>query len=157
MKPVNSRFFLLALSAMAAAGCSKTPLQRPNVIFILMDDAGYGDFGCYGQQKIEIPQTDGISFLPTLQGRKQEEHDFLYWEYPGGKGWIAVRMGDWKGVLTKVQKGNRKIELYNLAQDPREEHDIASEHPEIVEELWHCIEASHTQPDNPNFQMDISR
>ena len=29
--------------------------NRPNVIFILMDDAGYGDFGCYNQHKIETP------------------------------------------------------------------------------------------------------
>lgn len=35
--------------------------QRPNVIFILLDDAGYGDFGCYGQSKIETPNIDALA------------------------------------------------------------------------------------------------
>ena len=35
--------------------CDKGGDDRPNVIFILMDDAGYGDFGCYGQTKTETP------------------------------------------------------------------------------------------------------
>ena len=35
--------------------------KRPNVIFILMDDAGYGDFGCYGQSKIETPNIDALA------------------------------------------------------------------------------------------------
>ena len=39
----------------------KKDSKRPNVIFILMDDAGYGDFGCYGQQKIETPNIDALA------------------------------------------------------------------------------------------------
>ena len=35
--------------------------NRPNVIFILLDDAGYGDFGCYGQTKIETPNIDALA------------------------------------------------------------------------------------------------
>ena len=35
--------------------------QRPNVVFILLDDAGYGDFGCYGQTKIETPNIDALA------------------------------------------------------------------------------------------------
>ena len=29
--------------------------SRPNIIFIMCDDMGYGDLGCYGQQRIETP------------------------------------------------------------------------------------------------------
>ena len=33
--------------------------------------------------KSYIPETDGISFLPTLTGKKEQDiHDFLYWEFP---------------------------------------------------------------------------
>lgn len=35
--------------------------RRDNVIFILLDDAGYGDFGCYGQSKIATPNIDAMA------------------------------------------------------------------------------------------------
>ena len=61
MKTSIPRTLLTAIPALAAAGCTENPAPRPNVIFILMDDAGYGDFGCYGQQKIETPNIDALS------------------------------------------------------------------------------------------------
>ena len=48
--------------------------------------------------KVECPTTDGISFLPELLGKKQNKHDFLYWEFPDSGGQKAVRMGKWKGL-----------------------------------------------------------
>lgn len=47
--------------------------QKPNVVFILVDDMGYGDLGCYGQQRIETPNIDklaanGIKFTQFYAG-----------------------------------------------------------------------------------------
>src|SRR5678816_776367 len=36
-------------------------LTKPNIIFIFADDLGYGDVGCYGQQKIETPNIDKLA------------------------------------------------------------------------------------------------
>ncbi len=35
--------------------------QKPNIVFIFADDLGYGELGCYGQQKIETPNIDKLA------------------------------------------------------------------------------------------------
>ena len=107
----------------------------------------------------DVPQSDGVSFLPTLQGRKQPQHPYLYWEFPlfkGGNGWLCVRMGEWKGLVEDVVAGNTKMQLYRINEDPREEHDLASQYPEVVEKMWKAIAESHTQNANPLFNLDIT-
>ena len=34
---------------------------KPNIIYILADDLGYGELGCYGQEKIETPNIDKLA------------------------------------------------------------------------------------------------
>ena len=103
------------------------------------------------------PETDGISFLPTLEGREQPQHEYLYWEYPGGDGWIAVRQGKWKGLLRKVKKNNAEFELYDLDADPREDRNVAAQHPEIIERMWEYVTSSHESNPNPLFDMEIPK
>lgn len=95
----------------------------------------------------DAPENDGISFLPTLVGksRKQVEHEALYWEFPGAKGWLAVRIGQWKGLLQKAEDEDSVMELYNIVEDPQETTDLAAEHPEILEQMWKVIAESHEE------------
>ncbi len=51
---------LLALGALASAPLAAAP-AKPNVVFILADDLGYGDLGCYGQKKIQTPNLDRLA------------------------------------------------------------------------------------------------
>ena len=56
----------LALGCTAATGCHNTArqphaAQTPNVVFILADDLGYGDVGCYGQERFDTPNIDSLA------------------------------------------------------------------------------------------------
>jgi arylsulfatase A-like enzyme len=56
MKPVLAVLFLLCI-----INSSLAQHKKPNIIFILADDLGYGDLGCYGSTKINTPHIDALS------------------------------------------------------------------------------------------------
>ncbi len=63
---ITWRLSCVALAAGAwllqAAGAEKPDIPaRPNFVFVLADDLGYGDLGCYGQTKIETPNVDRLA------------------------------------------------------------------------------------------------
>ncbi|WP_233903424.1 sulfatase family protein [Stieleria maiorica] len=99
---------------------------------------------------IPMPQDrtiDGISMLPAFDGKPLTRKTPLFWRThvspPADR--VALRIGDWKLVgddtLTKFQ-------LYQIRQDWKEEHDLASAMPEKTEamkkrlfEVWSDIES----------------
>lgn len=104
----------------------------------------------YRNKEKDVDYFDGISFAPTLLGKKkQKQHDFLYWEF-NETNQIAVRMGDWKLI---VKKG--KPSLYNLNTDIHEDNDIALQHPDIVEKMKAIIFEQHTP--NQHFFVTLPK
>ena len=91
---------------------------------------------------------DGISLLPELLGKDgQRNHPFLYFEYPEKRGQIALRMGDWKGVKIDMKTNpNSTWELYNLNNDPKEEENLAEQHPELIKKIDSLQRLAHRHP-----------
>ncbi len=93
--------------------------------------------------------TDGISLVPTLLGRSQDQipHPHLYWEFYEQGGKSAVRQGNWKAVRRNILKNPRApIELYNLRTDPGETFDVANDHPSLVRKLAGIMAKEHLDP-----------
>ncbi|UCF38311.1 MAG: arylsulfatase [Acidobacteriota bacterium] len=104
---------------------------------------------------IPVPEgVDGTSFLSVLRGEEsQVQHPFLYWEFPSYGGQQAVRMGDWKGIRRDIFKDNLDIELYNLVEDPREQMNVAAQHPGIVDEIRAIMEREHVPAEVDRFKI----
>lgn len=106
----------------------------------------YNTFAELSGQEQSSP--DGISLVPELLGKEgQQQHDYLYFEYPEKRGQLALRMGDWKGVKTEMKiHPNTPWELYNLKEDPQEQTDVAAQHPEIVKQIDELQRQAHRHP-----------
>ena len=65
------RLLLASLFFAAASFClASVQAQRPNIVFVLADDLGYGELGCYGQEKIKTPNIDRLA----SQGMRLTQH-----------------------------------------------------------------------------------
>lgn len=89
-------------------------------------------------------QMDGISLLPLLENKSgQQQHDYLYFEFHENKGRQAVRKGPWKLLHLNICGQNPTYELYNLAADPSERHNIIDQHPDKAAQLKLIMQQAH--------------
>lgn len=105
---------------------------------------------------VKSPQNiQGISYLHALLDKPGsfKKHDYLYWEFPEYGGQQAVRRGNWKAVRINMQKGNKTIQLYNLAQDIQEQHDVSASHPDIVKDMLSIMNKEHQKPEVVSFNI----
>ncbi|MEA3213677.1 MAG: hypothetical protein QOE70_6734 [Chthoniobacter sp.] len=59
MKPLLFAFVVLATLLIRARVAE--PIAKPNIVFILADDLGYGDLGCYGATRVKTPNIDRLA------------------------------------------------------------------------------------------------
>lgn len=96
---------------------------------------------------------DGLSILPTLTGHgRQEQHDYLYWEFHEKGGRVALRQGPWKAVRYGLHDHPPgPMELYNIAQDPGETTNLAARNPVLVRHFEALLESARTPSPLFNF------
>lgn len=102
--------------------------------------------------------SDGISLRPVLEGKAGPTRR-LYWHYPhygnqGGEPSAVLRDGPWK-LVSYMEDG--RSELYNVAEDPGEQQDLAGDHGERVEAMkrelqgWQRAVDAEMPQTNPGF------
>jgi len=98
--------------------------------FIDLADGHYPDE--YDGNKIKPMM--GQSLVPVLCNEPTDWDRILFWEHEGNR---AVRKGDWKMVsrYDYEQKVETPWELYDLAADRSEMHDLSREKPELLNEM----------------------
>ncbi len=137
---------------------SDEPVITMDLLPTILDAAG-------GTIPAELaPRLDGVSLKPVLSDSTADlERAAIYWHYPhyhmmGGRPYSAVRAGDWK-LIEPLETG--VLELYNLAEDIHEDHNLASQHPEKTEELVKQLRDWRTRVDaqmpTKNANYDPSR
>jgi uncharacterized sulfatase len=103
--------------------------------------------------QIPVPaevEFDGENLAPVLVGRSSASRSApLFWRRPPDRKFaydagplpdLSIRDGDWKLLC---EYDGTKPELYNLATDPGESANLATNHPEVVERLTKAVIAWH--------------
>ncbi|HVA48536.1 MAG TPA: sulfatase [Pirellulales bacterium] len=108
----------------SARGESAQPVVSEDLFFTILEAAGI-------KPAPDVP-ADGLSLVPILKDPSQHlPREALYFHYPHYYHTTtpvsSVRAGDWK-LLEFYEDGHR--ELYNLADDLGEQHDLAQQQPE---------------------------
>jgi arylsulfatase A-like enzyme len=134
-----------------AGSVSDTPIVSMDFFPTMLSLAGLKQ-----QRKLHA---DGVNLRPLLEGRDLKPRS-LYWHYPHyhGSTWkpgASVRDGDWK-LIEFYHYEN--VELYNLADDPGELHNLAEKHPQLTQRLrtqledWQGRMNAKMPVPNPDFR-----
>lgn len=120
-----------------AGSLSEQPAISMDILPTVLDLAGL-------PQRPQL-HLDGMSLSPAIADPAEVESRTLVWHFPHYHGslWTpgtALRRGDLK-IIQRYESGS--VEIYNLADDPGERHDLSGERPELREHLraeldgWH--------------------
>ncbi|KPZ71569.1 MULTISPECIES: sulfatase-like hydrolase/transferase [Shewanella] len=80
-----------------------------------------------------VTDTDGVDLVPYINGENTSRpHPVMYWKKETR---AVIRDEDWK----LIRYPDRPAELYNLASDTGEQHDLAAKHPERVRAMFKSL------------------
>jgi arylsulfatase A-like enzyme len=166
---INRRCFLKLASSTAAATivpptafCNNKSSRRPNIVFILVDDLGWADVGCYGSDLHETPNIDrlarqGMRFTDAYAAApvcSPTRASIMTGKYPA-----RLHMTIWYESSANPPQNRRLIPPITQGNMPHEQVTIA----EVLKKAdyftahvgkWHLGNASH-YPETQGFDVNI--
>jgi arylsulfatase A-like enzyme len=118
----NKIVFFLFFGLLCVFGSA---VEKPNIIFIMVDDLGYGDLGCYGQEKIKTPNLDkmakeGLLFTDFYAGNAvcaPSRCSLVTGKHPGN---AAVRgnfeVGQWNSFLGQLPIPENETTIFDIVK-----------------------------------------
>ncbi len=118
MKTINFSVFVFTAALIGVTSLAAE--KRPNIVFILADDLGYGDLGCYGRTDIRTPELDSLA----RQGVRLTEHYANGAECtPTRAAFLTGRYQQWVGGL-ECAIGTGNVGRYDDAIRLRSKDDL---------------------------------
>jgi arylsulfatase A-like enzyme len=103
-----------------------------------------------GASTAKCKPLDGVNVWDTIaQGKPSPRSEIVYNVEPFR---AAIRQGDWKLIWKTLLPAT--VELYNIAQDPSEQHDLAAANPEKVAVFQQRLNALAKESAKPLFFVD---
>lgn len=104
-------------------------------------------YSAAGGDTADLGLIDGVNLIPFISGsRNKLPHSILFWKKETR---AAVRAGDWK----LLRFPDRPAELYNIKQDISESHNLASQYPHIVKDLYKRLFQWELTLERPRWQL----
>jgi arylsulfatase A-like enzyme len=93
-------------------------------------------------------KTDGLSLVEFLKGGSAPQREYFYWELHEGYTQQAIRFENWKAVRPHL---NAPVELYDLAQDPGEQRNLAGTKTSLVSRAQELMKKARVE--DPNWPL----
>jgi arylsulfatase len=107
------------------SGYNRQSVHLTDIMPTILDITGAKYPGESKQQKIPLP--DGVSLVPAFKGQSMGRSKPLFFQFNKG---AAIRDGQWKLV-----RNSPNWELYDLALDRTEMHNLAADRPDLVKQM----------------------
>jgi arylsulfatase A-like enzyme len=157
---------ITAIAPIAVFHCSQKPAKtKPNIIFILLDDFGYADLGCYGSKFYETPNMDrlaqeGVRFTDAYAAcpvSSPTRASIMTGRYPVNTGitdWIPGRQATNNGspddkLVSLPFNLNLRLEEVTIAEALKKNGYIT-----MISGKWHLGETEEYWPENQGFDIN---
>ncbi|MCP3930218.1 MAG: sulfatase [Bacteroidetes bacterium] len=160
----NKRSFLMLFILFGVilfnTSCSVREKQKPNIVFILVDDLGWKDLGCYGSEFYETPNLDAFSTEAILFTDAYSSSPVCSPSRAGimtGKHPARVGITDW--IPGRNPKETKLIAPEDIHNMPLEEKTLAETLKEngyktFFAGKWHLGESEEYWPENQGFDIN---